>query len=114
MQPHLREGRYAFCAPSPGEPIPASAIGWFREAEGDSLILPLEEARARGAAVVVELALITLEVYSAIDAVGLTAAVSSALAADGIACNVVAAVRHDHLFVPAERAADALRILSAL
>jgi hypothetical protein len=46
--------------------------------------------------------------------VGLTAVVSSALAEAGIACNVVAATRHDHLFVPIDRAADALAILRRL
>jgi hypothetical protein len=45
---------------------------------------------------------------------GLAAAVSGALAAAGIACNVVAAVHHDHLFVPQDRAAEAMEILRAL
>jgi hypothetical protein len=49
-----------------------------------------------------------------LSAVGLTAAVSAALTAEGISCNVVAAYGHDHLFVPADRAADALRALERL
>ena len=32
----------------------------------------------------------------------------------GIACNVVAAVRHDHLFVPADRGAEAVAVLAAM
>ncbi|MFM8747512.1 MAG: hypothetical protein ACKOED_12755 [Aestuariivirga sp.] len=36
------------------------------------------------------------------------------LADAGIACNVVAALRHDHLFVPAGRADEAQAILQAL
>jgi len=48
------------------------------------------------------------------DDVGLTAAVARALADAGIACNVIAAVHHDHLFVPVEQADAALTALSAL
>ncbi len=57
---------------------------------------------------------LTLNVDSALDAVGLTAAVSSALAADGIPCNVLAGYHHDHLLVPVESAERAIAILSAL
>jgi hypothetical protein len=57
---------------------------------------------------------ITLRVHSALDAVGLTAAVSLALTDAGISCNVVAGFHHDHLFVPHTRAADAVRVLEAL
>jgi hypothetical protein len=47
-------------------------------------------------------------------AVGLTAAVSKVLTEAGISCNVVAGFTHDHLFVPHDRAADALRALAPL
>ena len=57
---------------------------------------------------------ITLDVHSALDAVGLTAAVAGALAERGIACNVVAGFHHDHLFVPVDRAGDAIDALDAL
>jgi hypothetical protein len=57
---------------------------------------------------------ITLNVYSALDGVGLTAAVARALADLGIACNMVAGFHHDHAFVPATRADDALQGLLAL
>ena len=60
------------------------------------------------------MALIRLNVYSALDGVGLTAAVAGALAEAGIACNMVAALNHDHVFVPADRATQALSILRAL
>ena len=57
---------------------------------------------------------ITLEVHSSLTAVGLTAAVSSALSSAGISANVVAAYHHDHVFVPAESAETALSVLEAL
>jgi hypothetical protein len=50
-------------------------------------------------------------VHSALGGVGLTAAVAAALARQGIACNVVAGFHHDHLFVPWQRAEDALEAL---
>jgi len=60
------------------------------------------------------MARITLTVHSSLVAVGLTAAVSSALAARGISCNVVTGYFHDQLFVPAGRGPEALRILQDL
>jgi hypothetical protein len=40
--------------------------------------------------------------------------VAVALAEAGIACNMVAALNHDHVFVPVERAGEAVAILRAL
>ncbi|CCA53561.1 hypothetical protein SVEN_0274 [Streptomyces venezuelae ATCC 10712] len=57
---------------------------------------------------------ITLRVHSALDAVGLTAAVAGALAEAGLSCNVVAGFHHDHLFVEHARAQEALAVLDRL
>ncbi len=57
---------------------------------------------------------ITLEIHSALEAVGLTAAVSRVLTRAGISANVVAGYTHDHVFVPLERADDAMRALTTL
>ena len=111
LRPILREGTFAYCVLRPGEAVPACAIGSFRESEGVTVIFPLAEARSAGLTPVFEAAWITLEVHSALEAVGLTAAVARALGDAGIPCNIVAAVHHDHLFVPADRAAGALRAL---
>jgi hypothetical protein len=112
LQPRLVDGRFAFCRWPDGEAVPISAIGCFRESEGLTVILPLSDAGGR--IVDFETAWIALGVESPLAAVGLTAAVSAVLAAEGISCNVVAACRHDHLFVPPDRAADAMRILADL
>lgn len=114
LRPRLHEGTYAFCALRPDEALPAGAILSFRESEGVTVIVSLAHARSAGLAPVFEAAWITLEVHSALEAVGLTAAVARALTDAGIPCNVVAALRHDHLFVPVDRAHDALRALRAL
>lgn len=114
MRPRLQAPRTVFCAFPDGASVPDEAIAWFREAEGVSVVLPAEVARTLGHPDEDAMAWITLEVLSALDAVGLTAAVSTALAAEGIPCNIIAALRHDHLFVPVARADDALVILARL
>lgn len=55
---------------------------------------------------------ITLQVYSDLEAVGLTAAISRALTDRGICANVVAGFHHDHVFVPFHRAEEALQCLA--
>ncbi|QFT81451.1 ACT domain protein [Roseovarius sp. THAF27] len=87
------------------------ALAVFAEEEGTSLILPDEVARDLGFAVEMPMSRITLSVHSALDGVGLTAAVATALAAALIPCNVVAAYHHDHVFVPEELAEGAMTIL---
>ncbi len=57
---------------------------------------------------------ITLTVHSSLEAVGLTAAVATALTEAGISANVVAAFFHDHIFVPAADADQAVAVLLAL
>ena len=82
--------------------------------EGTTLVLAVDDAAAAGLTGTFRCAWITLDVDSALDAVGLTAAVATALADRGISCNMVAGLRHDHLFVPVDRAHDAVAVLEAL
>ena len=77
------------------------------------MILPQDTAQALRLAGL-PMRRITLSVHSALDGVGLTAAVAGALAEAGIACNMVAAFHHDHAFVPADDAEPALAVLRAL
>ncbi len=114
MTPELKSGAYVFCAAGDRDWAALQPLAMFREAEGVSLILEHDAALAAGFPVEAPMALITLNVYSALDGVGLTAAVATALAQAGIACNMVAALNHDHVFVPVERADEALAVLLAL
>lgn len=115
MQPALSRGRYAFVAVPDGVTLdPQRIIASVREPEGLSAILPEQEALALGLPVAFVAAWITLTVHSDLAAVGLTAAFARALADAGIGCNVVAGVRHDHLFVPHEQAQQAMEVLRAL
>jgi hypothetical protein len=84
------------------------------EAEGTTVVVAVSEAERLGLAPDFAAAWLTLEVPSALDAVGFTAAVATALAAESIPCNVFAGYHHDHLLVPSERADEAIEILNAL
>jgi hypothetical protein len=112
LRPVLHPGTFAFCVLPPGRDVPA--LMTIREAEGVTAVLAESDAAALGLAPVFRAAWITLTVHSDLAAVGLTAAVAAALAGEGIACNVVAGVHHDHLFVPFERGQDALAVLTKL
>ena len=92
----------------------SASICRFREAEGLSLIVPRDVARVHGLPDLSPMVCITLNVYSSLEGIGLTAAVSNALAANGIACNMVAAHHHDHAFVPATDADRAMAVLQRL
>jgi hypothetical protein len=90
------------------------AVATVREAEGLTLVLPIDAAARHGLDFEFPSARITLTVNSSLEAVGLTAAFARALAGAGIPANVVAGFHHDHLFVPQDRAADAMVALDAL
>lgn len=112
MSPALDAKTYVFATVEDEELLPR-AIAMIREAEGLSLILPLETASELGLPVDLPMRRIILNVHSALDGVGLTAAVSATLAGLGIPCNVVAGFYHDHVFIPADRADEALGALRA-
>ena len=114
MNPVLDDAEYVFCAmadPAGAEAAKAVAIAFIREDEGLSLVLPASVARELGIAGGPQMQRIVLSIHSALDGVGLTAAVSGSLAQAGIACNVIAGFHHDHLFIPSGDADAALRIL---
>jgi hypothetical protein len=85
-----------------------------REAEGLTLVLGLEDADRDGLEHAGALEWITLNVHSALDAVGLTAAFSTALAVAGLSANVIAGLHHDHVFVAAGQGEQALSVLRSL
>lgn len=115
LQPVLHAGTYVFCGVPDGyNCLSLHPIGTFREAEGTTAIVEEGVALAHKLEPLYRAAWITLTVSSDLAAVGLTAAVSRALADAGISCNVVAAAHHDHLFVPVGRGQDALGVLRRL
>ena len=117
LHPVLNDGTWVFAVAGEDADLGAMRpVAVFREREGTTVVVEERRAAALGLVPRFRAAWITLGVDSDLEAVGLTAAFASALAQAGISCNVVAAVHHDHLFVPAgqgERALDVLRALQA-
>ena len=113
MSPELLPGIFVFATLLPGTPMPAgiNPVMIFRESEGDTLILLEEEARAADLLAVFPSRMITLNVHSSLDAIGFLAAITARLAAASMGVNPVSGYFHDHLFVPVDRADEAMAIL---
>jgi len=117
LQPSLLPGDFVFCTVANlkyGDLAELQPIASYQEAEGLTLVLDKQAADDAGLAYDSVFNCITLMVHSSLNAVGLTAAVSSKLAANGISANVIAAFYHDHVFVPKNKAQLALRFLTEL
>ncbi len=115
LQPTLDPVPYAFCSVAKPNPSDlAGALAMINEAEAVSLVVSLEDDRYRNVQRSGAMAKITLQVNSALEAVGLTAAVSTTLADAHIPCNIVAGYHHDHVFVPWELRQRALELLQQL
>lgn len=89
-------------------------VGTFQEKEGLTVMLTKEKADQHNIGYEGVFKCITLNVHSSLDAVGLTAAVSTKLTQANISANVVAAYYHDHIFVAAKDADNALAALEEL
>ncbi|WNM23283.1 ACT domain-containing protein [Demequina capsici] len=111
MSPRLNEGCYVW-ATVRTIPMGVTPVATIVEDEGISIVIDL--ATATNLRLVHEFpsAWITLQVHSALDAVGLTATFATALADAGISCNAVAGAKHDHLFVPYDERHRALEVLA--
>ncbi|MFE8947911.1 ACT domain-containing protein [Streptomyces sp. NPDC007856] len=114
MRPELNPGRYVFTMAEGGVPSGVTPVVTVAEQEGLTLVVPQADADAAGMAYDYVAGWITLRVHSALASVGLTAAVSRALADAELSCNVVAGFHHDHLFVPYDRAEEAVDVLRQL
>lgn len=117
MEPVLLDGEYVFCSfPNAriADFVHLDPVASFQEKEGLSLIVDKEIALANDILFDHVYKLISLTIHSSLEAVGLTAAFSQKLASKGISANVVAAYFHDHIFIPEDRANDAVNALSEL
>jgi hypothetical protein len=117
MQPVVSEHEYVFAILDKDSLVSIDELeplGTFYEIEGLTVIVLKTKADALGIYYQSVFQCITLNIHSSLEAVGLTAAVSGALASDGISANVVAAYYHDHIFVPTVKAKQALLCLQNL
>jgi uncharacterized protein len=113
MRPRLHDGVFVFVSLAPGshEPSGLHPVLRFIETEGLTLVMEQAEAQRAGLTGAFRCRMITLEVRSALNAVGFLASITSALAAQGLSANVVSAFHHDHLFVEEASAERALAVL---
>lgn len=113
MEPVLNPGIFVYASINDNISIdPALVLASIREPEGLSVIMYATDALRYKLPTLFRCSWITLTVNSDLQAVGLTAVFSTALASAGISCNVVAGAYHDHIFVPvhaAEKAMEELR-----
>jgi len=103
----MRPGVFVYCRWPRGLDVPvAKVVAVVGEDDGFTVIM--SEARAKRLQLVplVRCRWISLGPKSASDGVGLTAGAAAALADVGIACNLIAALDHDHLFVPVRHSAS--------
>lgn len=110
LSPSVRAGAFVYVVTDLPLPSHASVV----EREGGSLVVEQAVADEAGLDYESTFAWITLQVRSSLQAVGLTATVSSALAEKGVPCNMLAGYHHDHILVPSDRVVDALAVLQAL
>ena len=117
MQPVLNEGGYVFCLFENLATVDVQQVLFlFKEAEGITVIVKKEYADEGKFPYEYVFSWITLNVFSSLEATGLTAAFSAALSTAKISCNVVASYNHDHIFVAVKdglKAIEVLRDLSA-
>lgn len=113
MEPTLLEGEFVVVSTTQLTLV-GGAMAMVQEDEGTTFVLARDVADAHGLDYEFVAAWITLGVHSALDSVGLTAAVSSALARADISCNVLAGLHHDHLLVPFDCRQEALSVLHDL
>ena len=115
LEVRQREGVYVFVNVEPGDPLPDLPIAaMVSEVEGTSILVNRVAADAAGLAWEFEAAWLTLDVHTSLDAVGVTASMSTALAVQGIPCNVVAGFHHDHILVPLDRVEDAIQAVAVI
>jgi len=117
LEPELSDREFVFCTFKDqlyGDLSQLNPVATVQEAEGLSLVIEKDIAQANGIAFESGFRRITLNVYSSLEAVGLTAAVAGLLAAQDISANLIAGYFHDHIFVPASRAEEALALLDKL
>ena len=115
MQPVLQEGDYVFTLVEDIRTLNLEEIlFYFREKDEITVVVKREYADAQKLSYNYVSGWITLNIHSSLEAVRLTAVFSTFLAKEGISCNAVAALYHDHIFITKADAANALETLKKI
>ncbi len=113
----VRPDDYVVVALDPTADVPQLGDGVaavIEEAEGPTVIATMTRAAYEGWPHDFVAAWLTIDVHSALEAVGLTAAFSRQLGRAGIPCNVIAGFHHDHILVPHDKSDAAVEVIEAL
>ena len=115
MKPELDPEEWVFCSVDPTFPLAvAKPLMVFHEREGTTIVITATAADHFNLPYEGRWNRITATIHSALNAVGFIAELARCLAEQNIPANTVSAYHHDHIFVPVNRAGDALRALDAL
>jgi len=115
LRPKLNPGEFVFCSVDDLNKIEINdVVSIIREPEGFTVVVEKKIADQFKLSYSFVSKWITLTVHSSLEAVGLTAAFSSALANENISCNVISGYYHDHIFLPVEKADMAIEVLMKL
>lgn len=117
LSPQLLDREYVFCSyegTEYGDYASLTPLVMVKEFEGLTLVIPRTRADEHEIRYELVFRCITLNVHSSLDAVGLTAALSSKLAQKRISANVIAGFFHDHVFVPAEVVEESMSAIREL
>jgi uncharacterized protein len=115
IEPEMTSTVYVYCSfPDFLLPLGLLPLFTFREAEGLTAVLDLQDADHYVLPYTFKARLITLKVHSSLDAVGFLAVVSAHLARVAIPCNAIAGYYHDHILVPVDRADEAMFVLKGI
>lgn len=112
MEPVPYPARYGYACVDKARALPDGVVPFatVAEDEGLTVVAPETELAAAGVAFQGGWARISLTVQSDLAAVGLTAVIATALTKAGISANVIAGYHHDHIFVQAALADEALAV----
>ncbi len=113
MNPILHKMEYVFCTFSHKQTImnELDPVCVFKEKEGTTMIILKKQADKFSIPYDFIFKMITLTIHSSLEAVGFLAAITTKLAQHGISVNPVSAYYHDHLFIPVNKADEAMSIL---
>lgn len=112
LRPSVRQGSFVYVT----VPTPPDIEAHARIVEDEGVTLVLDQGIADEHRYDYEevFGWITLQAHTSLSAVGVTAAVATALARVGISCNVLAGFYHDHLLVPKDSVDEAVEVLGGL
>ncbi len=115
MSPELQAEIYVFAKTDSLRNVPLSSVLMlFREAEAVTVIMTRQAAENLGLQYQFPCRMITLNIHSALQAVGFLALITGELARAGIAVNPVSGFYHDHLFVSVGDVESTLTVLHKL